>query len=347
MSFVPHEKVSGSPTGMFNPRDEDLNHFFFPNESFGVRGIQQIALTVDQATKDAFTNGSVDDLVAIINANGMQVQYLRIYWNEYPNNEIRDVDVGVVVKAIGSQDITAQRLLNVMSFVNWYKGLASKLSVSWAVYGMSFPPLAHPPDVQYTWLAEWKSGLYQFRSLSGVPPPPPVSDVQSHFINDGQVDSALGGFVRDMLDKGYQITLSGYEVKVTFETVRVWQQQDNTWAEYRTHVQLTVQFTTTPELATLMGAALMWAIGRAIAIIILAILVGVSVYVALNNLTSTEKHYEKWGWVQNPDTGAWEWKIVETGTERAPPDWWGTVFIIVGLGVGGFIVYKIFQGGKK
>ena len=157
MSYTPHEKVSGSPTDVFSARAESLNHFFFPSEFFGVHAVQQIIVTVDQATRDAFTNGNVEDLRTVIEANGMQVQYLRISWNEYPNNEIRDVDVGVVVTAVSSQDITAQRLLNVMSYVSWYKGLISKLSMPWTTYGLSFPPATHPPDVQYTWRSEFIS----------------------------------------------------------------------------------------------------------------------------------------------------------------------------------------------
>ena len=55
------------------------------------------------------------------------------------------------------------------------------------------------------------------------------------------------------------------------------------------------------------------------------------IFYALQNLTTIEKFYEMWGWVQDPETGEWEYLVVETGREKAPPEWWAETITIVGV----------------
>ncbi|GAI49743.1 unnamed protein product, partial [marine sediment metagenome] len=55
------------------------------------------------------------------------------------------------------------------------------------------------------------------------------------------------------------------------------------------------------------------------------------VFYALQNLTTVEELYEIWGWVLNPETGEWEYRVIETGERRAPPEWWGETITIVGV----------------
>ena len=189
-------------------------------------------------------------------------------------------------------------------------------------------------ETKNRWVWKAVSSPFQLSSLSGFPDPPSIEEVKQRFLEDGQVDTAIGEFVTSMLDEGYTITLLGYEVSIEFECTRTWSHKDHDFAEYKTHTTLAVDFKSDPEcLLTesplVITTGLIVAVGKAIA----WILVGVGVYFAFRNLTTTHKEYEKWGYVKNPDTGEYEWKIIEKGSEDKPPveAWSGIVIIIIAL----------------
>jgi len=318
-----YEKELGTTVPFDDYREPSMGYYIFPDETFGIYAYQAIAATVDSATLNAFRNGSANDLRTVIEANGMQFRYLRISWNE-EGNRVTDLVVGVVVTATSPMNINGNRLVDVMHYIGWFHNLISKLVMPWKAYVFVQKPQT-TAETSYRWVWDAVSAPYQLSSLTGFPSPPSVDEVRTHFINDGQVDAALGKFVRDMLDEGYQITLLRYQVGICYETVRTWQYRDRTYAEYRTHTRLSVEFLSDTGLPISLEfwSVLAVAIGKAI----LFIIIGAAIFYALTNLTQTQKITEEYGWVQNPETGEYEWKPVKRTTETGPPEWWSTVFI--------------------
>ena len=91
----------------------------------------------------------------------------------------------------------------------------------------------------------------------------------------------------------------------------------------------------------------MAAILKGVAYIIAALVIAVGIAYFLYNMSHTESTYEKWGWVYNPNTGKYEWMVTEAGKKTEPPNWWGWVIAVVGLGIGGLIVYKLIPLGRS
>ena len=329
-----YEKVLGTIVPFDDYREPNMDYFIFPNETFGVYAYQALPATVDSATLDAFRNGDANDLRTVIEANGMQLRYLRVSWNE-EGNRVTDMVVGVVVAATMPRDVNGNNLVKVMKYIGWFNNLISKLSMPWKVYVLVQKPQTQVQQTSYRWVWDAVSAPYELSSLTGFPSPPSVDEVRSHFVNDGKVDQALGEFVRRMLNEGYQITLLGYQVGICYETVRTWQYRDHTYAEYRTHTRLSVEYLSSPELSLSNGRPIRLIapiLVNIIYAIIAAIVVGALGYFAITNLTTQQVITEDYGWVLNQETGVWEWKVIKRTTETGPPEWWGTVFTTLALG---------------
>lgn len=169
------------------------------------------------------------------------------------------------------------------------------------------------------WVWEAVGSPYQKSGLT-VPHPPPPDELKYHFINDGHVPEAIGKFVMEMLGQGYTVHVLKWDAECHTELVRSWTHRDREYREYRTHTRLWVDFQSVPECFIVespwvITAGAIYAIGKAIAVIIAA----VGVYYAMQNLTTSRKVYEKWDYVENPDTGEWEWMRVERTEETGPP----------------------------
>lgn len=163
-------------------------------------------------------------------------------------------------------------------------------------------------------------------------PGPSDEEITYHFINDGQLDVALGQWVRAMLDAGILVTLVDYEAVAWAETLESKQYRDWTIDTMRSWVRLTVWFRSDPETISVSSPiAILAQLIIAIGVMILFILFGVGAFFALQNLTTKEEKYAKYAWVYNPNTGQNEWKVVEEGYSKGPPEWWGTVFTVVGV----------------
>ncbi|GAI66208.1 unnamed protein product, partial [marine sediment metagenome] len=102
------------------------------------------------------------------------------------------------------------------------------------------------------------------------------------FMTDGQVTLAIGEFIKTMIDEGYATTVLRYDVHVGYELIRpAFRVSAYLWAPaiYRTHTRLSVDFTSDPECfltesPLILTAGVILAIGKAIALIILAIGIG-------------------------------------------------------------------------
>lgn len=192
-------------------------------------------------------------------------------------------------------------------------------------------------ETKNRWVWEAQSKKYTLRELN-PPTPPSEEEIISHFLEDGEVDRAIGEFVTEMLNQGYTITILDYGVDAHAEVLRRWSTGgyvDHYYAECRTHTSLWVDFQSDPECFLVESPltvlpSVIFAIGVAIAVIIS----GAGVFYALQNLTTTKKTYEKWEWVQNPDTEEWEWKRVEKKTVQEPPtDLWVKLAIVAMIGI--------------
>lgn len=151
--------------------------------------------------------------------------------------------------------------------------------------------------------------------------PPSDQELIDHFLYDGEVDRALGEFVRLMVDAGYAVTIVGYEVDCWSETLKIWQHRDWTYVRYRTHTRLTVSFDCSPppiEESSPWEPTGAWI--AAVVAVIIAIGISAGVFFALRGLTTTEKTYK----IHHPDC------TTEEITETGPPEWWPYVIIIVG-----------------
>ena len=351
-------KESGSPVDFANSRSIDMQKITFPDDIFGIYAYQSIPLTVDVSVRDAFVNGNLNDLQTQATGQGMPVQYVRISWNETLQNGryyITDLVVGAVVRVTRNFNTGPAYLVDAFKTVGWFNQLISKLSMPWVAWLLMVMTRSEPYN---SWCWEAKSALWLNGSPVGQPIPdlPSTDEVKSHLMANGNIDNAIGEFVRQMLDKGYTVTMLGYRVDVAFK-----RGADMPLPNYMhgyagtTFTRLTWDFITNPDFTSAAQAGSLFVITATIIfeLILLIgalIIAGMGVYVFLNNLTTTTKTYVKWGWVQNPATGEWQWVPVEQGSTTAPPDWWSYVVPIValiGAGIAGYAIYQVIPRRKK
>ena len=332
------EKVWGTPVDFSQAREIALQMYTFRDDVFGIYAYQGAPVTVDSIVRDAFVNGNLADLVSQASGQGMAIQYVKISWNETMQGGryyITDLVVGVVAKPTRDFNTGPAYLIDALKAVWWYDQLISKLYMPWKSWLLLTPTQT---GTYHSWTWEAVSGTWGKSAPLGqpIPEPPSIDEVKSHFINDGKVAEGLGEFAKKMLDEGYTVTLLGYRVQICYERSPHMQFGYYHYYQYRTHTRLSVDFTTQPEITELEVVRLVplfvWG-AIAIAIIIIAAYLGASAYQFLNNMSTQTETYEKWGWVQNPETGEWEYKITEQGTKTGPPEWWSYVIPIVVIGV--------------
>ena len=330
-------KETGTTVDFANSREIDLQMYTFQNDVFGLYAYQSVPVTVDATTRNNFANGNLADLQNQANGQGMPIQYIRISWNETQqgsNFYITDLVVGVVSRVTRDFNTGPAYLLDALKAIWWFNQLISKVSMPWKAWLLLQPPNRTESFSRWNWDAVSATWYRSARIGQPIPDPPATSEVISRFISDGQVSVALGKFVQEIVDNGFQCTVLSYNVQVCYQRSPEIRQPGGYvhGYEYKTHTRLSVDFQTTSEaLVPFFTPIVIIAIAKAIALIIAATAIGAAIYFALQNLTTTEKSYEKWDWVRNPDTGGWEWKPVETGSEKGPPDWWGSVITIVGV----------------
>ncbi|MBA7654218.1 hypothetical protein ES703_62094 [subsurface metagenome] len=325
-------KEYGTPVEFKSFREVALTKFIFKDEVFGVHAYQAAPVLVDGPTALAFAGGDLNDLKLALEAAGLQVNYIKISWNETvsgPDYVITDLVVGVVVSAASYMNISGQRLLDALLTVGWYKNFVLKLVMPWRTYVLLTSVETEPFN---RWIWDAKAD-FTSRNRDETPP---IEETKAHFMTDGQVTLAIGEFIKTMIDEGYATTVLRYDVHVGYELIRPAFRVGPRWvpAIYRTHTRLSVDFTSDPECFLTespfaLTAGVIIAIGIAIGIIIGS----VGVFYALQNLTTTERIDEVWGWVQHPETGVWEYRVIGIRTEKAPPEWWAETITLTIVGV--------------
>jgi ribosomal protein S21 len=331
-------KETGTPITFSQAKALDTQNFVFQNMTFGLYAYQGSPVTVDSATRNSFANGNLADITNQLVGQGMQPQYIRISWNETSsgnNYYITDLVVGLVIKVTGIVNTGPAYAIDALKKVGWFNQMVSKLTMPWQAWELIPEPATRPLN-----RFDWDAVANPVEASST----PSADDVRTHFIVDGQVDVALGKFVKKMVDNGYATTIKSYQVYVGFEQETKRNRQNHMVTYYRAHTRLSVDFTTTPSLgdSRTLFAWIIVAIGVAVA----AIITAVAVYNWLNNLST--QRTDTYGWVQNPDTGEWEWVV--TGSQTSPPSWWSDVFIIVGVaivGVAGLLLLPRLLPKKK
>lgn len=162
-------------------------------------------------------------------------------------------------------------------------------------------------------------------------------EVLQHFIDDGKLNEAIGKFVTEMLNKGYAVTILDYGAEVSIDLLEEWWSIPmGTWCNrrFRTRVKVWIDFRSDPECfetesPLVIAPAFILLIAKAIALIIIA----AGIYYALQNLTTTKETYEKYGYALNPNTGEYEWKLVEKGEKITPPEFWGDIIFAIIIGI--------------
>lgn len=346
------KKEAGTPVDFSQGREIDLQMYTFRDDIIGLYAYQGVPATIDRETRNAFVNGNLADILNQAAGQGMNIEYIRITWNETAqgnNYYITDLVVGVVAKVTRDYNTGPAYLIDALKAIGWYNQLISKLSMPWQSW-LLLQTTRTTPFTRWVW--EAKSDVWGKSAGIGqpIPDPPPVSEVRGHFVDDGNVDEAIGAFVRRALDDGYTLTILSYKVDICYERVYYVYQGMHGYS-YRTHTRLSIDFTTGTELGAMAKRSFaiplfVWA-AVAIAIIILA----AGGFFALQNLTTETETWQKWGWVQNPETGDWEYKVVEEGTKTGPPEYWGTVLTAIGvvsvLALTVIIVPRLLPGPKS
>lgn len=167
-------------------------------------------------------------------------------------------------------------------------------------------------------------------SFSGPPQPPTNLEVEPKV--QLALDQAIGEFVRKIVDAGYTVTVKDYGYGYHFEyveggvsgyTTRVY------WAKYQFHLTIYVEYITNAPapLNTLLAPVLVFLIAMALVLVLAMV-----AYEFAHNLTSKTEINEQYGWVQNPNTGIWEWVVISRKTTTGPPDWWAYIIPIIALG---------------
>jgi len=149
---------------------------------------------------------------------------------------------------------------------------------------------------QWEWTAKGKSWLIKTQKPCPSPPEPlePDADVVllDHFINDGNIEAAIGKFVTECINGGYTVAVSNYTPEAYNEKIKEWQDQYYWYQVFQAKTKLTVDFECDKEIMASPIAPLIIA-AIAVAIAAIGIGIGAGAFFALQNLTTTKKTIRK------------------------------------------------------
>ena len=162
-----------------------------------------------------------------------------------------------------------------------------------------------------------------FTPFNIEPTPPSNTEVETNI--QPALSAAVGELVRTVVDAGYTITVRDYGYGYYFELVEGGQKYGQKYATYRLHLTIYIEYTTNiPRLV--MG------IDDLFIILFVILIAGLIAWRIANNLTTKTTVNEQYGWVQNPNTGIWEFVVISRKTDTGPPDWWAYIIPIIALG---------------
>lgn len=343
-------KETGTPVDFANAREIKLQKYTYQDDVFGIYAYQSEPVTIDATTRDIFANGSLADLQNQATGQGMPTQYIKISWNETQqgnNYYITDLVVGVVSKVTRNFNTGPAYLIDALKAVSWFKQFIAKVGMPWKAWLL----LISTRNTAYNnWgsesVSDWKSVAKPV--TESLPDLPTSEETLAILRQEGKFDDALGQFAVQMLDKGYTVTLLGYNLSVCFEktpTIRL----PFIWGyRYKLHVRFTWDFTSNPDVSVEQSNRLfIWTIPIILAIVAAVTFFAVAVIVSYN-LTHEESSYVKYDVLRdsngNPIYDSNGNPIIvptEKGNSSGPPDWWSGVIqnvVIAGLVIGGIIL---------
>ena len=348
-------KETGNQVDFTQGQQIDLQTRLYLNDIFGVYASQGAPVYVDAATRDALFNGELIDLQAQASSQGMEIQYMRISWNETQTAQgtyyITDFVAGVVAKVARDFNTGSAYLIDALKEINWFNQIVSSMPISWKSWLLL---MVTSTESYKTCQEKFVSDLIYVTGPINEPLPtlPSAESIKNLMLQEGQFDAALGEFAIKMLDEGYTITFLGYRLQICFEKNPPF--RSGTYFltySYRIHVRFAWDFTSTPDFdivkqpTALLPGFVTASFIFSILAIVGAVIIG---YVATYNLTLTEKSYTIWEVLRDADgnpifdeNGNPIVYPSETGTEKGPPDWWSgviTTAVLGGLLIAGLVI---------
>lgn len=347
-------KETGTPVDFTDSREIDLQSYMFRDDVFGLYAYQGVPAMVAPATRDAFVNGNLADLLTQAAGQGMEIQYIIISWNETPTPQgfwITDLVVGVVAKVTRDFNTGPAYLIDALNAVGWFNQMVSKRVMPWQSWLLL---TATQTEAYHSWYWEAVSGTWTKSAPLGqpIPDPPSIDEVKN--VVTPEANAALGEFMAKLIDEGFTPTILGLRVQVCYERSRefISAPWGTHYYRYRTHLRFSWDFITDPPFTTedtrllpgfITGAFIL----KLILLIGGLIIIGVVAFTFTNNMTTERTGYVQYGpvpvpgtgeWVTDPETGEpvwtgeWEWGVVEEGWTEGPPDFWADVIPTIVLG---------------
>ena len=348
-------KETGTPVDFTQGAELNLQNYLYMNDVFGVYTPQKSPITIDAATRNALVNGDLIDLQAQASAQGMEIQYLRISWNETQTDQgdyyITDFVVGVVAKVTRDFNTGPAYLIDALKKVEWLDQILSKISTEWKSWLLIKATRSESyKTFQEVLVSDWE----YLSSNIGTPLPslPSATAVKNQILQEGAFDESLGAFVVKMLDEGYVITMFGYRVQVCFEKGEAYRSSTYTRTyKYRVHIRFAWDFVSTPDFDIVTGTTTFEPFTITTTFIFgLIALVGAIIIgtVFTYNLTRTESGYIIWEVLRDADgnpifdeNGDPILYPGEEGWETGPPDWWkdvATTAVVGAIIIAGLVI---------
>lgn len=229
-------------------------HLSFRDEIFGLYSYQGALAIVPASVRDAFFNGDMNDLVQGTWGQGMQMEYALITWNETLQNDgnylITDAVVGVVLKVTRDFNTGPSYAIDALKAVGWFKAFNDKTSGAWRAWQLLNDTVGNRSVSSETAVGDWVGVSKPIGET--LPDLPSVDTLRQAVLNDTtNVQLILGRFSKELLDKGYVVTIQGYTVDICFERTPIMRQPGGYfWGyRYRPLVKVSLFYTTTPEIS--------------------------------------------------------------------------------------------------
>ena len=348
-------KETGNLVDFTNGKELNLQDRLFQDDVFGVYAYQESPIVVDATTRNALFSGDLLELQTQSAGQGMEIQYMRISWNETQTASgeyhITDFVVGVAAKVIRDFNTGPAYLIDALKAVKWLNQVVSKMVMPWKSWLLlKATRIESYKTCQNIFVSEQK----YLSSPIGKPLPdlPSAELVKNQIIQEGAFNDALGEFVIKMLDEGYTITIFGYQLQVCFERGEPFRSGTYTHTYgYKVHVRFSWDFTSDPDFTVVEDTQqLLPGFVTATFILSLVKLVGIIIVgsIIAYNLTRKESGYVEYEVLRdaegNPIFDENGDPIVypsKQGWDVGPPDWWQgviTTVVLGGLLIAGLVV---------
>lgn len=354
-------KETGTTVDFTQGRPLPITYYAFRDDVVGILATQKTPFTIDAATRDAFLNGNMADVVNQTWSQGMQTEYAVFSWNETVNGsnyDITDCRIGIVAKVTRDYNAGPAYLIECLKAISWTNSMLSKLSMftydvwqAWLLIPQ--PSYSGTKFFSSTWDSV-SGSWYKGAPIGTEIVDPTNAELLNYFITNGDLDVAIGAFVRKFLDAGYNCTVLGYKSVICLEEkgpIPIPGQPYYVQKLYHTHTRLTIDYITDAPEPVVSGARALFPVIIAEALVALIIIVAIGLASGVeqwfNNMSKEDTTDEQFDWRQNPGTGEWEWVVVSRKKTTAPPDWWAWVLPVVALGGLGIVAVLLLPRRKR